>query len=341
MASNDNRSLASVTDGGVNKGTHLLTATYGYRHSESLYDVTYNVSELVATTVDNDFGGKGFAFIAGVEYSVDQAGHVQRYSSKPVVDFGARASVLGNDRSSDVYPSVTMSGGFMVATRTYLHEEQFHVDRYTISQLVRVDFVPETNSYFAFIEGTEYEVAAGSSQVYRLSEKPTVNLGLRSTPFFGDRLSRVDVIRVTGTYPSLFVTTRYTYRQDESYISKRYSVDDTRLSVYDANRGASYVIVNGTTYWLQYDGDSFGWNDGTIVTVPSQFQRPTFVVPSTNGGPPAAIPGRGPSSGPELNDPNSRPSTGPTPVPGTIPGLPSDPGTQPTPRPGHIPGIPD
>jgi hypothetical protein len=177
----------------------------------------------------------------------------------------------------------------------------------------------------------------------------TTYIGERASPMYGDQPTSVEVVRVTvDPYSAtVYVTTRYNYRHFDSYYYRyeAYYVEHSSPAQYDSFYGYWYVDVNGDRYPLAFSGDnSYGWNSSHIIQVPSQFARPTYVVPSDNGGPPAVIPGRGPSSGPELNIPDSRPSTAPDPIPGCIPGLPCGGAAQapepPAPRSGCIPGIP-
>jgi hypothetical protein len=355
IAGNDSRVLlGSPKDGGVDSssGLHTFAVSWAYTHREDLYDSHYTLGETLGSKGDSSFGGLGFAFIGGTEYSINQAGQVNSYSSKPIVDLGAQAGKLDpSDRTTDTYPSVTAgqitSGGnrrIMVAEWTYLHNQEFHLDRYTLDRQFGAELVPEASAYFAFIDGTEYRVRLGDSQVYRLQEKPVIGVTPPSSTW-GDQLHSVDVIDVAGAYPTIFVTTRYHYWHEGTYVIDAYHLDDRSVAVYDTNYSYWYVNVNGVPYPLAFSGDnSFGWNSSHIIQVPSQFARPTYVVPSNNGGPPAVIPGRGPSSGPELNIPDSRPSTAaPDPIPGCIPGMPCGGAPQspaPAPKSGCIPGIP-
>jgi hypothetical protein len=152
---NDRGSVASVTAGGVVSGTPQLNVTYNYTHVEQFDDVRYSVTGPVNTTLVPDQNAY-FAYVGGSLYRIDTTGQVAQFNDKPSVDRGGQGGMIDGNDSTGTYPDVVASGGFFVATWHHVHEDTFEHVRYTTQQEVRADYVPEADSYMAWIDGTEY-----------------------------------------------------------------------------------------------------------------------------------------------------------------------------------------
>ncbi len=219
LDSNDQGAVVSVTAGGASSGGNpTLNVTYSYIHSESLDDVQYTVAGTAGTTFVQDQNA-WFAMVGGSLYRVDHSGQASRLSDKPSVDRGELNGLIDRHDTTAAYPDVTFAGGFFEAHWPHVHELEFEHVRYTTLQEVRADFVPEVNSYMAWIDGSEYAVNSGSNFVQRLNARPVVTLGARSTNIGYDRPARVDVFSVTDKN----VVVRYSFHRNETYVAKEYS----------------------------------------------------------------------------------------------------------------------
>jgi hypothetical protein len=306
---NDRGSLASVAPGNVVGGTPQLNATYNYSHSEQLDDVNYTVTSPVDTTFVADQNAY-FARISGNLYRVDSTGRVAQLNDKPSVDRGAQPGLMDSSDSTGSYPDVVANGGFFVATTHHVHEDTFEHVRYTTQQEVRADYVPEANSYMAWIDGTEYQAQPGSSDVYRLNQRPVVQLGQRQLSMQNDRVVRTDVFSVSSTN----VVIRYYFHRNETYVAKEYYVERNGVMYYNQNWSVWMVAIDGQSYVVAFDSDNFSDPSANILHAPAGSQRPQYSVPSTSGDglPPAVVPGADPSRG--YND------TTPPPASNGIPG---------------------
>jgi hypothetical protein len=307
---NDQSALGPVTAGDVVSGNPRLKATYNYTHVEPLDDVRYTVTSAVETTFVADQNA-WYAWVSGSLFRLDNAGQVSQLNDKPSVDRGSLGNLISHSDSTGTNADVTFSGGFFLATWHHVHEETFEHIRYTTKQEVRADFVPEVNSYMAWIDGTEYQAVPGSSVVDRLNDRPVVQLGQRSTNIGYDKAVRADVFNVSSTN----VVIRYYFHRNEAYVAKEYYVERTGVMYYNKNWSVWMVAIDGHSYVVGWDGDSSPDSSVPVLHAPAGSARPQYVVPSTSGDglPPAVVPGRDPSNGGNTVPP-------PAPAAGGIPG---------------------
>jgi hypothetical protein len=290
----DSRRLLSVSNGGsVGNGGQVLTGTYGYTHVEALDNVTYTMTESVPTTYVPEQSAS-FAEVSGQIWSVDTGGHVAYHSERPWTNRGVIDASLGsNDAAARGYPVVEDGGGnfyyrtFKVTT-TYVHEEHFQRVQYALrsSELATRVQLNQGSAFMAWIGGTEYQLRSGSSTVERLSEKPVVDLGMRTYSQAGDD-STVSVSNVVGSNP-VFVTLRYTFQHDTGYVLEQYYVDRVATATYRQNLSLWTVRVDGSDYVVAFSGDDTSAYSGNVVHAPSSMTRPQYSVDGTGG---AVVPG--------------------------------------------------
>lgn len=318
LDSNDRGALASVSSAGAVNGTPQLSATYNYVHSEALDDVSYSVTVKVGTTFVQDQNA-WFANVSGRLYRVDGSGQVTALNDKPSVDRGELSGPISSDDSTASDPDVTFSGGFFEASWSHVHEEDFEHVRYTTREEVRADFVPEVNAYMAWIDGTEYSVDPGSSYVDRLNHRPVIQLGPQYTSIGYDRAVREDVYSVNDKD----VVIRYYFHRDETYVAKEYYVDQRGVLYYNQNWQVWMVAVNGSSYVVDFDSDTFDDPSVTVLHAPAGATRPQYSVPSTSGDglPPAVVPGADPgnNTAPPPGPTNGIPGRAPSGIPGRTP----------------------
>ncbi len=291
---NDRGALATVKVGSSGGNTPSLDVTYNYTHNEALDDVQYSVTGPQGTTFVSDQNAY-FTWVGSNLYRVDQQGNLSRLNDKPSVTRGQQNGLIDRNDSTATYPDVTYAGGFFEASWQHVHEEDFQHVRYTTLQEVRGDYVPETNTYMAWIDQTEYSVAPGSSYVDRLNRRPVVNLGARSTNIGYDRAVNTDVYSVNNKD----VVVRYYFHRDETYVAKEYYVDQRGVLYYNQNWSVWMVAIDNNSYVVAWDSDNFNDPSVPVLHAPAGSQRPQYSVPSTSGDglPPAVVPGADPSGG--------------------------------------------
>jgi hypothetical protein len=289
MGSGDSRVLARVDDGGPQNSGRALTAVYNYTHVEALANVTYTMAESVSTTYVPEQQAS-FAWIGQNLYSVDGSGHALYRSEKPWTDRGLRGSQLSSsDEKLDTSVSYN-SYLFFAVTRTYVHEEDFQKVRYSVQSSAQADLVQldSGSAYMAWIDGNEYAVSAGSASVQRLNDKPVVHLGNRQSSLIGDAITATEVVSVAGNNNPVLVTLRYTFVNDDHYVTNEYYVETQYWASYNQN-GFWVMNVNGRDYVVAFDNDDTSSWSGNVVHAPSSIPRPSYVVPGTGG---AVVPGR-------------------------------------------------
>jgi len=293
-----------------------LNVTYSYIHPEALDDVQYTVAGTVGTTFVQDQNAY-FPWVSGSLYRVDRNGQATRLSDKPSVDRGELNGLIDRKDTTAAYPDVSFAGGFFEAHWPHVHEQDFEHVRYTTLQEVRADFVPEVNSYMAWIDGSEYAVNSGSNFVQRLNARPVVSLGARSTNIGYDRPVRVDVFSVTDKN----VVVRYSFHSNGTYVAKEYYVDRPGVLYYNQTWQVWMVAIDGTSYVVAFDSDNFSDPSATIIHAPSGAVRPQYSVPSTSGDglPPAVVPGRDNGTGTTPAAPSGIPGRTPQGIPGRNP----------------------
>jgi len=202
-----------------------------------------------------------------------------------------------------------------------VHEQDFEHVRYTTLQEVRADFVPEVNSYMAWIDGSEYAVNTGTNFVQRLNGRPVVTLGARFTSIGNDRPVRVDVFSVTDKN----VVVRYSFHRNETYVAKEYYVDRPGVLYYNQTWQVWMVAIDGSSYVVAFDSDSFSDPSATVIHAPAGAVRPQYSVPSTTGDglPPAVVPGSDNGTGTTPVAPSGIPGRTPQGIPGRNPAPPA------------------
>ena len=247
----------------VAETVHYLHKPFWFWQNNQAYTIKVNGSAEYVERLDyfmmKDADGAFFRFNKGSNVGVS--------TNKPTVDIGARSSVLAANDSGFV-ASVT-AGAMNGSDRTlnvkssYTHVENYDNVSYSVTSPVTATFVELQNANMAWIGGTLYKADA-SGNVAALREKPTVNVGLRSTPIAGNDSAQLSAGAVSagqvsfdGRTRSLVVTRTYTH--DETFERLSYSMQTFETATYVAEQNAHMAWIGNNLYRVRVGSNEVTW----------------------------------------------------------------------------------
>lgn len=247
------------------QGSVTVKETVHYKHSrflnsDQLYTVITNGSAEYVDRLDywmmKDTDGHLFRFNKGSTVGIA--------TSKPTVDIGVRTSVMSANDSGFVSAvgagAIDGSNRTLNVTTKYTHIETYDDATYSVPSTVSATFVELQNAHMAWIGGTLYS-ADPAGNVKSLREKPTVNVGLRTTPLAandGSASSQVAVsagqVSFDGRSRSLIASRDYIH--EETFERLRYSMQTIETATYVAEQNAHLAWIGNNLYRVRVGSNS-------------------------------------------------------------------------------------
>ena len=187
-------------------------------------------------------------------YRFNEGSNASTRAERPTVHIGTLDATLGSgDRSSVAgvaSGNVEGSTRTLVVTRLYTHVENYNDVTYNLTEKVNAEFVQLQNAHMAWISGALYR-ADSSGRVERLSQKPSVHVGVKSgniasSDAFDSSSISAGPVSFSGQSRTLIVSHEFIH--EENYQRLRYTIQQNESATLVPEQSAHMCFIGGNLY---------------------------------------------------------------------------------------------